>query len=90
MGNNITEHHIYTNKRYVLLEISSKLKYDYDNDFKYFDILVFKHKGDKQAEKPTSYKGLEQLLDGVDKVYSFDRVETMLHGAIGYDIIIEE
>ena len=81
--------HVYTSKRYVLLEISSKLKYDYNNDFKYLDILVFKHKGDHEAFKPNSYEELEDLLKEVDKVYSFNRVETMLHGAIGYDIIIE-
>ena len=85
-----TLHHIYINKRHVLLEISEKLKYDYGNDFKYFDILVFKHKGDHEAFKPNSYEELEDLLKGVDSVYSFDRVETKLHGAIGYDIIIEE
>lgn len=83
-------YHIYTNKRYVLLEISEKLKYDYNGDFKFFDILVFKHKGDHEAMKPNSYDELEQILKNVDKVYSFDRVETNLHGAIGYDIIIEE
>ena len=83
-------YHIYTAKRHVLLEISEKLKYDYKGDFKYFDILVFKHKDDHEAMKPNTYEELEHLLKDVDKVYAFNRVETKLHGAIGYDIIIEE
>ena len=86
-------YHIYTNKRRVLLEISEKLKYDYNGDFKYFDILVFKHNNPKHNRvgfKPESYEELVELLKDVDKVYSFDRVETSLHGAIGYDIVIEE
>ncbi len=83
-------YHVYTSKRHVLLEISEKLKYDYNGDFKYFDILVFKHKGDNKVMKPTSYEELEKVLENVDKVYSFNRVETKLHGAIGYDIVIDE
>lgn len=79
-------YHIYTAKRYVLREIGSKLQ-DL-GDFKYFDILVFKNKGDKVAERPESYEELEELLKDTDRVYSFDRVETLIHGAIGYDIII--
>lgn len=83
-------HHIYTSKRYVLLEISERLKYDYNGDFKYFDILVFKDTKSGKAMKPTSYEELEQALKNVDKVYSFNRVETNLHGVIGYDIVINE
>lgn len=83
-------YHVYTSKRHVLLEISEKLKYDYNGDFKYFDILVFKHKGDNKAMKPNSFEELEEVLENVDKVYSFNRVETKLHGAIGYDIVIDE
>ena len=82
-------HHIYTSKRYVLLEISEKLKYDYNNDFKYFDILVFKNPRCGVANKPNSYQELEELLKDYDKVYDFNRVETKLHGAIGYDIILD-
>lgn len=83
-------HHIYTAKRYVLLEISEKLKYDYNGDFKYFDILVLKDTKSGKAIKPNTYEELEQLLKDVDAVYSFNRVETNLHGAIGYDIILSE
>jgi hypothetical protein len=83
-------YHIYTSKRKVLLDISEKLRYDCNNDFKYFDILVFKHKGDHTATKPNSFEELESLLKDTDKVYSFNRVETNLHGAIGYDIVLDE
>ncbi len=83
-----TTHHVYTAKRYVLLTISNQLQEL--GDFKYFDILVFDHKGSGIANRPNSYEELEELLKGYDKVYDFSRVETMLHGAIGYDIIINE
>ena len=81
-------YHIYTSKRIVLLEINSKLLEL--GDWKYFDILVFKHQNSKSAIKPGSYKQLQDLLKKYDKVYSFNKVETMLHGAIAYDIILEE
>lgn len=88
-------HHIYTSKRKVLLEISNKMKEM--GDFKYLDILVIKSKhptnnifgNDGYADKPNSYEELVELLKDVDKVYSFNKVETKLHEAIGYDIIIE-
>lgn len=62
------------------------LKDDWDK----LDLLVFKHSNSNEAIKPDSYEELEKLLNDVDSVYSFNRVETMLHGAIGYDVIIEE
>ena len=82
-------HHIYTSKRYVLLEISEKLKYDCNNNFSRLDILVFKNPKNGFAEKPSTYQELEELLKDYDKVYDFNRVETQLHGAIGYDIILD-
>lgn len=81
-------YHIYTSKRKVLWEINSKLLEL--GDFKHLDILVFEHKDSKEATKPNSYEELVEILKNVDKVYSFNRVETILHGAIAYDIIIEE
>lgn len=83
-----TTHHIYTNKRYVLNTIKSQLQ-DL-GDFKYFDILVFEHKNSKVADRPSSYEELVELLKDCDAVYSFNRVETMLHGAIAYDIVLNE
>lgn len=83
-----TTHHIYTNKRYVLLTISDQLKEL--GDFKYFDILVFKNSKSGIADKPESFEELEELLKDCDSVYNFNKVETKLHGAIGYDIIINE
>ena len=82
------EYHIYTATRYVLRTISSKLQEL--GDFKHFDILVFKNKNDGIADKPNTYEELVELLKDYDSVYSFNRVETKLHGAIGYDIIIKE
>ena len=79
--------HIYTSKRYVLCEINSKLLEM--GDWKYFDILVFQHKDDHVADRPESYDELVELLKDCDRVYSFHRVETKLHGAIAYDISIE-
>ena len=89
-----TEHHVYTAKRKVLWEINSKLQEM--GDFKYLDIQVIKapilleNVKDIKTYWPKSYEELIELLKDVDKVYSFNRVETNLHGAIGYDIIIEE
>lgn len=83
-----TTHHIYTAKRYVLWTISSKLREL--GDFKYFDILVFKNSKLGVADKPNSYEELQELLNDYDSVYAFNRVETNLHGAIGYDIILNE
>ena len=81
--------HVYTSKRHVICEINSKLL-EKNSDFKYLDILVFKHKDDHEAEKPNSMNELIELLKDCDSVYSFNRVETILHGAIAYDIIISE
>lgn len=83
-----TTHHIYTNKRYVLNTIKSQLQ-DL-GDFKYFDILVFKNTKSGVADKPNSYEELIELLKDCDAVYSFNRVETNLHGAIAYDIILND
>lgn len=91
-----TTHHIYTAKRKVLWEIGSKLQEL--GDFKYLDILVLKTSNptrnvfewEGQSYKPNSYEELEDLLKDVDKVWSFDRVEADVQGAIGYDIIVEE
>ena len=80
--------HVYTSKRYVLTTINSKL--EEVGDWKYFDILVFKNKTSHEAEQPSSYDELVELLKDCDKVYSFNRVETIQHGAIAYDIIINE
>ena len=84
----MTTTHVYTSKRYVLCTINSKLLEM--GDWKYFYILVFQHKNSHEAEQPNSYEELVELLKDCDKVYSFDRVETMKHGAIAYDIIINE
>lgn len=84
----IETYHVYTSKRHVLCEINSVLLDK--GDFKYLDILIFKKKGDYVAEKPESYDELQELLKDCDSVYSFNRVETKLHGAVGYDIIISE
>ncbi len=85
-----TTHHIYTAKRKVLWEIGSKLQEL--GDFKYLDILVIKkkHGDDYIGKKPNSYKELIELLKDYGSVYDFYEVETILHGAIGYDIILEE
>ena len=84
----MTTHHIYTAKRYVLWTINSKLQEL--GDWKYFDILVLQHKNSHEAEQPNSYDELVELLKDVDSVYSFNQVETIQHGAIAYDIIINE
>lgn len=83
-----TYHHIYTAKRKVLVDINTKLLEL--GDWKFFDILIFKHKGDHEAIQPRSYEELVEILKDVDSVYSFNRVETKLHGVIAYDIIIKE
>lgn len=91
-----TTHHIYTNKRYVLNTIKSQLQ-DL-GDFKYFDIFVIKSSNPSNnifemngvINKPNSYEELVELLKDCDAVYSFDRVETNLHGAIAYDIVLNE
>jgi len=80
--------HIYTSKRKVLLDIGSKL--EELGDWKHFDILVFNHKTSKSAKKPESYDELQNILSSYDKVYGFYEVETLLHGAVAYDIILEE
>lgn len=89
-------YHIYTSKRYVLLTIKQKL--EELGDFKYLDILVIKSQKpsnnifemDGRLYKPKTYDELVELLKNIDKVYSFDRVETNIQGATGYDIIVEE
>lgn len=89
-----TTHHVYTAKRKVLWEINSKMKEM--GDFKYLDIQVLKAPRhldkveDIKSYWPKSYEELIELLKDVEAVYSFNQVETNLHGAIGYDIIIEE
>lgn len=83
-----TSYHIYTAKRKVLWTIKEKL--DELGDFKYFDILVFKNKSSHEAQRPSSYDELLTLLKDCDSVYSFYQVETIKHGAVAYDIIINE
>lgn len=80
-------HHIYTAKRYVLTTINTKLQEL--GDWKYFDILVFKTRNSKEADKPESFEELVKLLEKYDKVYNFYEVATNLHGAVAYDIILE-
>lgn len=82
------EQHVYTSKNYVLITINSKLQEL--GDWKYFDILVFKNKGSNEATKVESYDELTDLLKGYDRVYSFYKVDSNVHGAEVYDIILEE
>ena len=84
----MTEHHVYTAKRYILCKINSRLQEL--GDWKYFDILVFKNKQSHEAEKPNSYDELVELLKNYDSVYNFYEVESLMHGAVAYDIILEE
>ena len=76
------------NKNYVLRKISEKL--NELGDWKYFDVLVFAHQQSLTAEKPESYEELVELLKDYDSVYQFNEVETNLHGAVAYDIILNE
>lgn len=85
--NTTSYHHIYTATRKVLVDINTQLLEL--GDWKYFDILIFKHKGDHEAIQPRSYEELAKILKDIDSVYSFNRVETNKHGAVAYDIIIE-
>ncbi len=88
MKTKTTYHHIYTAKRYVLWTISDEMQRL--GDFKFLDILVFKSSKSGVADKPESFEELEELLKDCDKVYNFNKVETKLHGAVGYDIVINE
>ena len=63
----MSEHHIYTSKRYVLWTINSK--YQELGDWKYFNILVFKHKKSHEAEMPDSYDELIKFCE--EKGYTF-------------------
>ena len=80
--------HVYINKNKVLLDINTK-----QNElggWKYLDILIFENKKSTTAYAPESFVDLIEKLKDVDKVYSFHEVETNLHGAVAYDIIINE
>lgn len=76
------------NKRYVLVTIGTK--YKELGDWKYFNILVFKSKNSHEAYSPSSYEELVSLLEEYESVYAFNEVESLRHGEIAYDIIIEE
>lgn len=82
------EQHVYTSKNYVLRTINSKLQEL--GDWKYFDILVFKNRKSNEASKVESYDELISLLKDYDKVYSFYKVNSNVHGLEVYDIILEE
>lgn len=75
--------HVYTAKRKVLLTIN---QYDWN----VLDILVFNHIDSFEAEQPKSYEELVELLKDYDKVYSFNKVETIKHGAVAFDIILNK
>lgn len=76
-------YHIYTSTRYILRKLVNE-------DWNKLDILIFEHTDSHQAIQPKSYDELFNVLKNVDEVYSFDRVETIKHGAIAYDIIIDK
>ncbi|MBO7732051.1 MAG: hypothetical protein J6S67_05850 [Methanobrevibacter sp.] len=80
----MSEHHIWTNKNYVL----RTLKPIWDK----LDLIVFESHSSEvyRPIKPETFEDLTKLLEGVDKVYAFNEVETNLHGAIAYDLIIKE
>ena len=80
-------YHISTNKNYVLRSISMRL--NAKGDWKYLDILVFKNRQSKIADRPESYEELEKLLKDYDKVYEFYEAESNMNGLICYDIILE-
>lgn len=80
-------YHVCTNKNYVLRSISMRLQAK--GDWKYLDVLVFKNREAKEADRPESYEELEELLKDYDKVYEFYEAESLQHGLICYDIILE-
>lgn len=79
--------HVYTNKNYVLRTIKSKL--DELGDWKYFNILIIAKLSSHRALSPTSYNELVEMLSDYDKVYSFHEVESLRHGEVAYDIVLE-
>lgn len=79
--------HVMTNKNYVLRSIRMRMQ---DKDWSCIDVLIFKHKNSKEADKPTSYEELEELLKDYDRVYSFYEAQSLMHGVTCYDIILEE
>lgn len=84
----MTYMHVCTNKNYVLRVINMRLA-RCDGDWSHIDVLVFKNKKSKCADRPNSFEELEKLLKNYDKVYDFYECESAMHGVVCYDIILE-